>query len=247
MPNPSNWQPFLEEYAAASGQDWPGNPGASEQQLFKAEKRLKVKFPPSYRTFLSTSNGLRLASDHLKVLRGAEDIKWFRKEHADWLEAYQMSDEPLNVIEQVYFNYTEADCVMFEIKHLAQTLCISELGDAAVVLLNPMVVWPDGEWELWFFANWLPGAIRYRSFADWMRKELDGLLNQPFEHTIHPGELPTVFLDAPAKTDRRIRPREEALVFETVLERFKSKKKVTVSKPLNNSVVWVASRRLTRC
>jgi hypothetical protein len=88
-----------------------------------------------------------------------------------------------------------------------------------------MVVWPDGEWEAWFFANWLPGATRYRSFADWMRQELDQLLNQPFTHTANPGELPTVYLDAPGKPDRRIRPREEVLVLEIVLERLRSKKK----------------------
>jgi HEAT repeats len=88
-----------------------------------------------------------------------------------------------------------------------------------------MAVWPDGEWEAWFFANWLPGAMRYRSFADWMRQEFDQLLNQPFEHTANPGELPTVYLDAPIKADRRIRPREEVLDLKTVLERLKSKKK----------------------
>src|SRR5262249_43841856 len=33
------------------------------------------------------------------------------------------------------------------------------------------VVTPDGEWETWFFANWLPGAVRYRSFAEWLEDE----------------------------------------------------------------------------
>jgi hypothetical protein len=157
-------------------------------------------------------------------MRAVEDIRWFRKEHRDWFEAYQMSAEPLSTIEQDYFNYAQPDSASFEIKHLAQTLCISEVGDDAVLLLNPMVVWPDGEWEAWFFANWLPGAIRYRSFADWMRQELHQLLNQPFEYTANAGELPTVYLDAPTKADRRIRPREEVLMLETVLEKLKSKK-----------------------
>jgi hypothetical protein len=39
------------------------------------------------------------------------------------------------------------------------------------VLLNPEIVTPEGEWETWFFANWLPGATRYRSFAEWLADE----------------------------------------------------------------------------
>ena len=136
-----------------------------------------------------------------------------------------MGAESVTTIEQEYFNYATADNVEFDIKHLAEALCISEVGDAAVLLLNPMVVWPDGEWEVWFFANWAPGATRYRSFADWMRHELTQELGQLFEHALNPGELPTVYLDGPAKPDRRIRPREEILVLENVLEKLRSKKK----------------------
>jgi len=110
----------------------------------------------------------------------------------------------------------------FDVKHLAHTLCISEVGDSAVLLLNPMVVWPDGEWEAWLFANWLPGATRYRSFADWMTHELAGLLDETFEHTNVPGELPSVYLDGPTKAERRVRPREEVLTFEEVLKRLTS-------------------------
>lgn len=221
MSNPEEWLPLLKKYATAIGADkWPGNPAASEQQLVAAEERLKTKLPPSYRTFLSASNGWRFDSDSTPVIRAAEKVRWFRKEHKDWYEAYQMSAEPLCVMEKDYFDYIKQDCAVFEIKHLAQALCISEIGDDAVVLLNPMVVWPDGEWETWFFSNSSPGATRYRSFADWMSEELD----QSFEQTPIPGELPTVYLDAPTKPDRRIRRREKVLVLDDVLKKLKSKK-----------------------
>lgn len=29
----------------------------------------------------------------------------------------------------------------------------------------------EGEWETWCFAHWLSGAVRYRSFADWIPAE----------------------------------------------------------------------------
>ena len=221
MSNPEEWLAFLKKYAAASNaKEWPGNSGASEQQLVAAEERLKVELPPSYRAFLSASNGWRFGSEFTPVIRAVEKIRWFRKEHKDWYEAYQMSAESLCVMEKDYFDYTKQDCVVFEIKHLAQALCISEIGDDAVILLNPMVVWPDGEWETWFFSNSSPGATRYRSFADWLSHELD----QPFAQTPVPVELPTVYLDAPNKPDRRIRPREKTLVLEEVLKKLKSKK-----------------------
>jgi hypothetical protein len=216
-----DWQKVLKEFVEVSDiKEWPGNPSASEQQLAAVEEKLKIKLPPSYRTFLRASNGWKFASDMAPVIRPVEKIRWFRKEHKDWYEAYQMSTEPLSVMEKDYFDYANQDCAEFEIKHLAQALCISEIGDDAVVLLNPMVIWPDGEWEAWFFSNSSPGATRYRSFAGWMSQELD----QPFEPTPVPGELPTVYLDPPTKPDRRIRRREKVLVLEDVLEKIKSPK-----------------------
>ena len=219
MPTTEEWMVVLKKYAAAAGLDaFPANAGASEDQLAAAEERLKIKLPPSYRTFLSASNGWKFASDMTPILRPIEKNRWFRKEHKDWYEAYQMSAEPLSVMEKDYFDYAKQDCAVFEIKHLAQALCISDIGDDAVVLLNPMVIWPDGEWETWFFSDSSPGATRYRSFADWMCEELD----QPFERTPVPGELPTVYLDAPGKPDRRVRRREKVLVLEKVLKKLKS-------------------------
>jgi HEAT repeat protein len=221
MSNPEEWLTFLKKYVAASDtKEWPGIPGASEQQLVAVEEKLKIKLPPSYRAFLSASNGWRFASDMTPVIRAIEKIRWFRREYKDWYEAYQMTAEPLCVMEKDYFDYAKQDCVVFEIKHLAQALCINEIGDDAVVLLNPMVVWPDGEWETWFFSNSSPGATRYHSFADWMSQELD----QSYEQFTTSGELPTVYLDAPTKPDRRIRPREKVLVLENILKKLKSPK-----------------------
>lgn len=221
IPTQEEWMVVLRKYEAAAGLDKsPLNVGASEDQLAAAEERLKIKLPPSYRTFLSACNGWKFASDMTPIIRPVEKVRWFRKEHKDWYEAYQMSAEPLSVMEKDYFDYANQDCAVFEIKHLAHALCISEIGDDAVVLLNPMVVWPDGEWEAWFFSNSSPGATRYRSFACWVSQELD----QPLEPTLVPGELPTVYLDAPTKPDRRIRRREKVLVLEDVLKKLKSPK-----------------------
>lgn len=227
LSTPAEWDQFLKTFAVSLRADnWPGTAAASEEQLLAAEKKLKVKLPPSYRAFLGSSNGWRNASRAVPLLRPVEQIRWFKREHRDWVQAYMgpmQTAGPILPAEQDYFNYSQEDSVSFDIKHLAHTLCISEVGDSAVLLLNPMVVWPDGEWEVWFFANWLPGATRYRSFADWMRRELAALRDETFAHSIAPGELPTVYLDGPAKEKRRVRPREEVLTFGEVLKRLSSK------------------------
>jgi len=226
LSTPAEWDQFLKAFAVSLRVgNWPGAAAASEEHLLAAEKRLKVKLPPSYRAFLGASNGWRNSSRAVPVLRPVENIRWFKIEHRDWIQAFDpmQSAEPILPAERDYFNYSEEDSVNFDVKHLAHTLCISEVGDSAVLLLNPMVVWPDGEWEVWFFANWLPGATRYRSFADWMRHELVTLRDETFEHSIVPGELPTVYLDGPAKEKRRVRPREEVLTFDEILKRLSSK------------------------
>jgi hypothetical protein len=225
----AEWVDFLRKFASALDvTEWPGNPGATEEQLALVERRLKVNLPPSYRAFLSSSNGWRQASREVPVLSPVAKIHWFNREHRDWVQAYtdaMKGTEALLPAEGDYFDYSRQDSVNFDAKHLAHTLCISEVGDGAVLLLNPMVVWPNGEWEAWLFANWLPGATRFHSFADWMRHELAELRDETFEHTNSHGELPTVYLDGPAKAKRRVRPREELLTFEEISKRLASKQR----------------------
>ncbi|HSH94484.1 MAG TPA: HEAT repeat domain-containing protein [Roseimicrobium sp.] len=222
MNTPEAWKTFLDQHASAvSASEWPGSPGASIHELSRAEKRLASQLPPSYRTFLQTSNGWTRASRSVPILLPIEKVQWFRKFHREWIQAYQFS-EPLDHPEAEYFDYANSDPVQFHPKHLQHTLCISEIGDDAILLLNPMVVWPDGEWETWFFASWFPGVQRFRSFADWFKHEHADLAAGEFTHDLKPGELPTVYLDPPSKPHRRIRPREKVHDFKTVLKSLKS-------------------------
>ncbi len=157
---------------AASG--WLGYPGATEAQLAAAEARLGTRLPPSYRQFLSVTNGWRQTGSFVYRLWSTEEIAWFRVRHQGWIDAYtgphDGDREPLP--DEEYFVYGEAqDPVKFRAEHLRTALEISDRGDAAIYLLNPQIVTPEGEWEAWFFANWLPGARRYRSFWELMQGE----------------------------------------------------------------------------
>ena len=78
------------------------------------------------------------------------------------------------------------DSVRFRVEYLESALEISDIGDSAIFLLNPKVLTPDGEWEAWFFGNWLPGANRYRSFAELMEDEYHSFHERNSEVKRHP-------------------------------------------------------------
>jgi hypothetical protein len=150
-----------------------GYAGASEAEVLKTEKRLRARLPPSYRAFLKTSNEWRFPSISIFDLLPAGKVAWFREKNQDWIDAYVGPSADLPPIsDKEYFVYgAKQDCVKFRTAYLQTALQISAESDGAVVLLNPKVVTSDGEWETWFFANWLPGAVRYRSFAEWLATE----------------------------------------------------------------------------
>ena len=186
--NESEWRAFLTEYNSEllSYEEivetlprevikggWLGYPGASEAEVTATEKRLGIRFPPSYRAFLKTSNGWGFPSMSIFDLLSVGNTSWFREKNQDWIDAYvEPSAGQPPVSDKDYYVYGgKHDCVKFRTEYLQTALQVSEMGDSAVILLNPKVVTPEGEWETWFFANWLPGAFRYRSFAEWFKAE----------------------------------------------------------------------------
>ena len=83
-----------------------------------------------------------------------------------------MQGDPEPVPEKAYLVYGEAqDPSLVRIEDLQACLVIGMGADESFYLLNPRVVDRGGEWEAWFFAAWLPGAMRYRSFGELMQAE----------------------------------------------------------------------------
>ncbi len=168
--------------AGTADAEWLGYTGASEEQIARAEARLGTVLPPSYRAFLLVSNGWHRLTYYIYSLWPVEEIDWFsaRNQEAidDWMEnRYLVADEE-------YFVYGEGQHeTSFRHEYLQTALQISDWSDSAVCLLNPQVVSADGEWEAWFFAAWMEGARRYRSFYDMIRGEchlfLEDRANRP--------------------------------------------------------------------
>jgi len=130
---------------------------ATDTQIAAAEQRVGLSFPPSYRAFLSVANGWGPASPFIDRLFHTDELDRFATLNPDWVDAYGGGDE------------------------LATLVQISEVGDSAVLLLNPTVVGDDGEWEAWFFATWGPDEDRFPSFAELMRTQ-----RAEFERLVEP-------------------------------------------------------------
>ena len=159
----------VPNHKAATG--WLGEPGATEAEISAAEQRLGERLPPSYRAFLAETNGFDHIGSFIYRLCSVTEIDWFRIRNQDWIDAYQIGEE---ISPEAHLADPE-NSVRFRTAYLSSCLQISEEGDSAVVLLNPEVINKDGEWEAWFFANWLPGANRYSSFRAYVESELAGI------------------------------------------------------------------------
>lgn len=178
-----DWEPLLQDWSMALlasndlneepsqeaiDSQWLGLPGATEEEILKAEERLGVKLPPSYREFLKVTNGWGQITTFIWKMWPVEEVEWFKVRNEDWIIAW--TGETFEVPDEEYFTYGENQGEL-RTDYLKTALEISDTGDSCIFLLNPQVVTPEGEWEAWFFANWLPGARRYRSFWEMMQDE----------------------------------------------------------------------------
>ena len=190
---PFAWKPFLDAWSAEVLEKLQGPepkydlepealargtltfPGASEEAVAALEARLGTALPASYRAFLAASDGfLQVAMDGEDgKIWGCAEVGWFRDQEPEWLAAWE--DTGVGVPEApdaLYYVYgPEQDPVHLRRGYLRGCLAISQGIDSSIYLLNPHVRSIDGEWEAWYFANWLPGANRYRSFAEMMQVE----------------------------------------------------------------------------
>jgi hypothetical protein len=136
---------------------WLGYAGATEAQLAAAERRLGIALPPSYRAFLHVSNGWRRTSPFIYHLWSTGELEWLSVRNQHLIDIWTAADMP--------------DC--WEQRAFPGALEVSDWGDAAIYLLNPRAIRPDGEWEAGFFPTWGPFAQVYGSFQELMEAEYD--------------------------------------------------------------------------
>lgn len=162
--------PAVTPAVVASG--WLGFPGASEGDVAALEARLNTRLPPSYRSFLLASNGFLQPGMIVPTLLSTDRVDWFRVAHQDTIDAWQQGMEAAGGVCSPVDGFEQ---------HLPHALQVSEVErvGTAVYLLNPDVVGPDGEWEAFYFAHWVPGVQRYPSFRALMLAEQESRLAPP--------------------------------------------------------------------
>ena len=186
--NPQEWREFLEElseliFEHASQREssvivshlseemrsrrYVGFDGASETQICEAEKRLGVKFPPSYRTFLSVSNGWPDVWNAVEPgeLWPTEKIAWTRDQDPEIIEIFgdQYGEE---MTLEAHLAARGKDFGEYGANFMRNLLSISDHGDACDLVLCPDVVNASGDWECWKISSW-GGVERFERFEDW--------------------------------------------------------------------------------
>jgi hypothetical protein len=162
--NRPNFSPEIHE------RGYIGFDGATEEQIAAAEARLGVRLPPSYRTFLSVSNGWPVMWHSVEPgeLWPAERIGLWRVQDPEAVEVWGTQQGEETSPEEHRRSRGE-DEIGYREQYVQNLIAISDRGDACDLLLSPEVVDSDGEWECWKIASWIPGAHRFRSFEDWFR------------------------------------------------------------------------------
>ncbi|MGW3941969.1 SMI1/KNR4 family protein [Streptomyces phaeochromogenes] len=166
------WRSYLAEYGAdvlrvsAEGElfnvsdeqratGWLGYEGAGEQRIAALEDRLGTRLPPSYRSFLGTSDGWSHLGPFMYEMCTIGALDWLDDDDADmYMDTYD--DEPDDASKRVR----------------APVLLIADEGDAQLWLLDSGDVSQDGEWAAYTWSSWQPGlSDRYGSFAELVAAE----------------------------------------------------------------------------
>jgi hypothetical protein len=156
---------------------WMGFPPATEQELTALEARLRCALPPSYRAFLATSNGWRQTGYFIFEVWSCAKVAWLMERNSELVEAWTEPARGISIPDEKYSIYgPEQDPIWMRSEYLSRCLEISGEGDASILLLNPEIVFPDGEWEAWQLASWYAGAYRFRSFRELMEHQRESFL-----------------------------------------------------------------------
>ncbi|GAA2690339.1 MULTISPECIES: SMI1/KNR4 family protein [Nonomuraea] len=147
--------------------------GATDEEIAHHEERLGRRLPPSYRQFLEVANGWR-GTVVLPPLLHLCQLGWTRDVDPALGESWGPARESRPTVpDEEYFVYgPEQDCIHLRCEYIPDTLRIAQYIEGQTLMLNPHVITPDGEWEVWDFAIWYPGAHRYRSFWEYMTRIL---------------------------------------------------------------------------
>ncbi|MDE2421720.1 MAG: SMI1/KNR4 family protein [Gammaproteobacteria bacterium] len=146
-------------------------PPASADEIAALQKRIGIPLPPSLIAFLSITNGVMSIVDYSGIdvdLYPTAQIGWLNEQDPnlvnDWTGAMKDVSEVSN---SEYFQYGPTqDPVKIRDEYLKHIIALGPVVDSGVFLINPQIIFPNGEWEAWDFSVKYPGAKRYKSLNE---------------------------------------------------------------------------------
>lgn len=164
---------------ADTGSLW--RPPAGEAEIARRENELGLAFPASLRAFYLESDGWRATVGRDFRIHPLARIAWLPDADPQFLRAWRNPRWGLPEIGPEYDHFGPyQDPVRFRSGHLRYSLTLSSTtDDAPAYLLNSARQTAGDELEVWDLDFRLPGAYRYRSFAELMevlyQEEIDML------------------------------------------------------------------------
>jgi hypothetical protein len=154
---PQEWRDYLREYRelgvrvgefdAGRGED---REPATEEAVAAAERRLGVRFPPSYRSFLLTTDGWDDAGCWIGLVYSCDEVVWLRDDDEGW------GREFIDL-------YGEDDGNEEYVAVFQRTLKVTNGED--FWFLDPTDGDADGEWAAYRFEPKYGDLERFASFA----------------------------------------------------------------------------------
>lgn len=181
---PQEWRPFLQKHgdlylrtaneytrpritAEQWRTRWLGRDPAAEEEIAAAERRLGLRFPPTLRGFLLTSDGWH-GGGTVDEVHACAEIDWMRDngDGPDLIEIYGFG---------VPEDYEPDDGEVVPVQLFERALAVGT-GDGEHWLLDPTQAGPDGEWPAYAFASGDGFLEEFTDFAALFRDGCDTLM-----------------------------------------------------------------------
>jgi len=150
-----------------------------EKRIKQTEERLKLTLPKSYKDFIVATDSCVPAWGMLDSRLGGwgsvdgmlaiEKIRLLKNSNPDLISIYSPEDDDPMVSDADYYQYnnTQDGACTIRREYLKHLLQIKSSGEELrEILINPLVMTKDKEWEAWDFETKSGYAMRFPSFAE---------------------------------------------------------------------------------
>ncbi|SMC29119.1 hypothetical protein SAMN02745857_03617 [Andreprevotia lacus DSM 23236] len=145
-------------------------PPASAGDIAAVQDRLQLRLPPGMLALLARSDGIKDVIDCCSshdpgselTLQHCARFDWLHRVNKELVDIWTRQRDPVPDSDYNVYGPQQAP-ELLRVEYLQRIVAISNVVDGGVYLLNPHIVFPDGEMEVWDFSPKYPGAVRYRS------------------------------------------------------------------------------------